>query len=79
MSNGVDVYLVPPSGNEMGKFSVDLYKKLVRSYVDKWDTTNDSYFKKQPDSSLFKSGNAVGDPYYRKPEVEGAKQKVKIE
>jgi RHS repeat-associated protein len=44
-----DVYLVPPSGNKMGKFSPDRYKKIARL---SWERS-DPRFKTWTDNQLF--------------------------
>lgn len=74
MYNNIDLYLVPPSGNEMGVFSVELYKKLVRSKLGSYD----SYYKNMSDSDMFEEKNQmtpVGDPISNKAQ---ASSKVEI-
>ena len=77
LSNGVNLYLVPPSGNEMGKFDVNKYKQLVRSSLE--SQKGGEYFKKMSDAEMFNGVGPVADPYYSKPEASASMQKVEIE
>jgi RHS repeat-associated protein len=72
VSNGVNLYLAAPSGNVMGMFDVNMYKRLVRA------TLTDDYFKKMSDAEIFKPGG-VGDPHYNEREAANSMQKVEIE
>lgn len=49
---------------------------ILRFYLLSIDS-KDGYYKKMPDSEMFKEGGP-GDPYYSKPEARAAMQKVEI-
>ena len=72
VSNGVNLYLAPPSGNVMGMFDVNMYKRLVKASL------KGDYFEKMSDAEMFKPGG-VGDPHYNEREAANSMQKVEIE
>jgi RHS repeat-associated protein len=74
LSNGIDLYLVPPSGDEMGKFSVEKYRKILRSSLE----SQYSEYKAYSDSDIF-NDNTLSDPYFNKSEAKSAMEKIKIE
>lgn len=58
---GVDLYLVSPSGNDMGVFNVNSYKSMVRSKLERSD--QGAFYKRMSDAEMFKEGG-VGDPVW---------------
>lgn len=77
LSIGINLYLVPQSGSEMGKFDVNKFKKLVRSSLE--NQSGGEYFKKMSDAQIFSGVGPIGDPYYSIPEAKSSMEKVKIE
>ncbi len=77
VGNGVNLYLVPPSGNEMGMFNLDRFKRLVRFGLE--NQKGGEYFKKMSDSKMFSGVGPPGDPYYSKPEAKASMEKVRTD
>ncbi|MDK2772438.1 MAG: hypothetical protein KYX68_09460 [Flavobacterium sp.] len=74
LSNNIDLYLVPPSGGEMGKFSVEKYRKLVRQNLE----SQYPEYKNFTDSEIFDGSSSLGDPYFNKSEAKSSMEKIEI-